>query len=593
MVVKPDWLRVKAPQWERVGNVKGILHDLGLNTVCEEASCPNIGECFSVGTATFLIMGPACTRACPYCDIDFAKAPRQLDPLEPVHLAEAVRRMQLKHVVITSVNRDDLPDGGVSQFVRCIEETRKASPDTTIEVLIPDLCGKIGLSWFEIEGPVCDRRMRPGSMARQLRGSLRGSSQGKMDGRKRSAREDRTGSTSLECAEERSSPASIPTPQGMMTVATKDPHKDSARLLRSFMERAYRRPVEESEFQRCLSFATQAIDDKFCLQDAMRLAYKAALCSPDFIYFVEEPGKLDDYSIASRLSYMLWRSLPDESLIASAKAGKLQSDEGILEQFDRMLEDPKSDRFVSDFIGQWLNLRAVNDTSPDRDLYPEYFCDTHVVISSVEETEATFEKMLKENLPMSTVVDSDFVMVNERLAEVYELDGVRGGEIREVPLPEDSPRGGLLTQSSVMKVTANGLATSPVLRGVWVLDRILGTTRPVIHPRVPVPSIRIHAVPPPCANSSPSTAPRSPAPPATSISIHPASPLRASMSWVRGVKNIERRVKDGPTANDTSKAWTSIPPGSPWRATPSKTSLNSVNTSSARKTRSPATLRSA
>ncbi len=147
MVVKPDWLRVKAPQWERVGNVKGILHDLGLNTVCEEASCPNIGECFSVGTATFLIMGPACTRACPYCDIDFAKAPRQLDPLEPVHLAEAVRRMQLKHVVITSVNRDDLPDGGVSQFVRCIEETRKASPDTTIEVLIPDLCG----NWDALE----------------------------------------------------------------------------------------------------------------------------------------------------------------------------------------------------------------------------------------------------------------------------------------------------------------------------------------------------------------------------------------------------------------------------------------------------------
>ena len=141
MVVKPDWLRVKAPQWERVGNVKGILQDLGLNTVCEEASCPNIGECFSAGTATFLIMGPACTRACPYCDIDFDKSPRELDPMEPVHLAEAVRRMRLNHVVITSVNRDELPDGGASQFIRCIEETRKVSPQTTIEVLIPDLCG--------------------------------------------------------------------------------------------------------------------------------------------------------------------------------------------------------------------------------------------------------------------------------------------------------------------------------------------------------------------------------------------------------------------------------------------------------------------
>ena len=147
MTVKPDWLRVKAPQWERVGNVKGILQDLALNTVCEEASCPNIGECFNAGTATFLIMGPACTRACPYCDIDFEKKPQPLDPTEPSRLAEAVRRMKLNHVVITSVNRDDLPDEGASQFVRCIEAVRTISPNTTIEVLIPDLCG----NWSALE----------------------------------------------------------------------------------------------------------------------------------------------------------------------------------------------------------------------------------------------------------------------------------------------------------------------------------------------------------------------------------------------------------------------------------------------------------
>ncbi len=141
VAVKPDWLRVKAPQWERVGNVKEILRDLALNTVCEEASCPNIGECFHNGTATFLIMGPACTRACPYCDIDFEKKPQPLDPLEPKRLAEAVRRLQLNHVVITSVNRDDLPDGGATQFARCIQAVRALSPTTTIEVLIPDLCG--------------------------------------------------------------------------------------------------------------------------------------------------------------------------------------------------------------------------------------------------------------------------------------------------------------------------------------------------------------------------------------------------------------------------------------------------------------------
>jgi lipoic acid synthetase len=141
VTVKPEWLRVKAPQWERVGSVKEILRDLDLNTVCEEASCPNIGECFQAKTATFLIMGPACTRACPYCDIDFEKKPQALNPQEPINLAEAVKRLNLSHVVITSVNRDDLPDGGASQFVQCIQEIRQVSPQTTIELLIPDLCG--------------------------------------------------------------------------------------------------------------------------------------------------------------------------------------------------------------------------------------------------------------------------------------------------------------------------------------------------------------------------------------------------------------------------------------------------------------------
>ena len=147
VTVKPNWLRVKAPQIQRVGSVKDILRDLNLNTVCEEASCPNIGECFNAGTATFLIMGPACTRACPYCDIDFDKTPRGLDETEPLRLAEAVKRLKLNHVVITSVNRDDLPDGGASQFVVCIQETRKISPHTSIEVLIPDLCG----NWEALE----------------------------------------------------------------------------------------------------------------------------------------------------------------------------------------------------------------------------------------------------------------------------------------------------------------------------------------------------------------------------------------------------------------------------------------------------------
>ncbi len=137
---KPPWLRVKAPQKARIGEVADLLLDLNLNTVCQEASCPNIGECFAGGTATFLIMGPGCTRACPYCDIDFDKSVRALDPSEPKRLAEAVARMRLSHVVITSVNRDDLEDGGAAQFVKCIEMIRSISK-ATIELLIPDLCG--------------------------------------------------------------------------------------------------------------------------------------------------------------------------------------------------------------------------------------------------------------------------------------------------------------------------------------------------------------------------------------------------------------------------------------------------------------------
>lgn len=140
-MLKPDWLRVKAPQQERIGAVSDLLVDLKLNTVCQEASCPNIGECFAGGTATFLIMGPGCTRACPYCDIDFDKSVRELDPTEPQRVAAAVARMGLRHVVITSVNRDDLIDGGASHFVACVEQIRYLCASTTIELLIPDFCG--------------------------------------------------------------------------------------------------------------------------------------------------------------------------------------------------------------------------------------------------------------------------------------------------------------------------------------------------------------------------------------------------------------------------------------------------------------------
>ena len=138
LISKPDWLRVKAPQVERIGNTANLLSDLNLNTVCQEASCPNIGECFASGTATFLIMGPGCTRACPYCDIDFDRSKRDLDPTEPYRLAEAVYRMKLKHVVITSVNRDDLEDGGASQFFKSLRRLKTSSSFSPKPSIKPD-----------------------------------------------------------------------------------------------------------------------------------------------------------------------------------------------------------------------------------------------------------------------------------------------------------------------------------------------------------------------------------------------------------------------------------------------------------------------
>ena len=208
-------------------------------------------------------------------------------------------------------------------------------------------------------------------------------------------------------------------PEGLMMVVSENPREDAARLLRDFMAAAYRRPVDESEFQRCLAFALEDIEAKACFQDAMRNAYKAALCSPDFLYLQENPGKLDPYAVASRLSYFLWRSMPDQTLLELAEKGTLSEKETLLAQMERMLADPKADRFVRDFTGQWLELRNIFETSPDKNLYPEYYGDTHLVDSAVAETRATFTKMLEDNLPASTVVDSDFAMVNERLAELY------------------------------------------------------------------------------------------------------------------------------------------------------------------------------
>jgi lipoic acid synthetase len=146
---KPAWIRAKAPSSPEVIRLKELLRENELHTVCEEASCPNLGECFTHGTATFLIMGNICTRRCPFCDVAHGK-PDPLDVNEPEHLAKTIAAMQLKHVVVTSVDRDDLRDGGSTHFTQCIAEIRKQSPNTRIEVLVPDFRGRMDVALVEL-----------------------------------------------------------------------------------------------------------------------------------------------------------------------------------------------------------------------------------------------------------------------------------------------------------------------------------------------------------------------------------------------------------------------------------------------------------
>lgn len=138
---KPDWIRVKAPVGSAFNETRKLMRDLGLNTVCEEAACPNIGECWSKKHATVMILGDVCTRACAFCNVKTGM-PRAVDPAEPQHTADAAAELGLQHIVITSVDRDDLPDGGASQFVKVIEALRRTTPDTTIEILTPDFRNK-------------------------------------------------------------------------------------------------------------------------------------------------------------------------------------------------------------------------------------------------------------------------------------------------------------------------------------------------------------------------------------------------------------------------------------------------------------------
>lgn len=152
---KPTWIKARAPNGPEVARLKKVLRDQNLYTICEEAACPNIGECFNHGTATFMIMGDICTRRCPFCDVAHGK-PKPLDEKEPEHLANTIRDMKLKYVVITSVDRDDLRDGGAKHFAECIRVTREKSPQIKLEILTPDFRGRMDVALEHLTQHPCD-----------------------------------------------------------------------------------------------------------------------------------------------------------------------------------------------------------------------------------------------------------------------------------------------------------------------------------------------------------------------------------------------------------------------------------------------------
>jgi len=268
------------------------------------------------------------------------------------------------------------------------------------------------------------------------------------------------------------------------TVETTDPVGDATRVLLRVASRAFRRPVTEAQLDPYVKLFKAEMAQEASFEEALRTAVAAVFCSPNFLYLREKPGRLDDYALASRLSYFLIRTLPDEALLAAAEAGKLSGDpKALAREVDRLLGDPRSERFVRDFTDAWLDLRNIDFTNPDRKLFPEF--DDFLKYSMLAETRAFFRQLIEENLSVANFIDSDFAMLNWRLAEHYGVPGVRGPEIRKVRLPEDSPRGGILAHASILKVSANGTTTSPVVRGVWTLERLMGITPPPPPPAVP------------------------------------------------------------------------------------------------------------
>jgi hypothetical protein len=259
------------------------------------------------------------------------------------------------------------------------------------------------------------------------------------------------------------------------TVQSTQPEVDARKLLATFLPKAFRRDVAPEEIEPYAALFTTRIAAKDCFEDAMRRVYVAVLTSPEFLFHSVEAGNA---TLASRLSYWLWNGPPDEALM-TADLGK---PEVLKSEVNRLLADTRSERFIEDFANQWLELSRLDETTPDPQLYPEYRFLLHEGMAV--ETRHFLHELIQNDLPITALLKPGFAMLTQRLAEHYGIQNVHGVEPRKVPLPAESLRGGLLGQAAIHKLTANGTTTTPVKRGVWVIDRLLNDPAPPPPPGV-------------------------------------------------------------------------------------------------------------
>jgi len=277
--------------------------------------------------------------------------------------------------------------------------------------------------------------------------------------------------------------------KGVWTVHSEQPLADAERLLADFLPRAFRRPVAAAVRQEYVAEVAARLKAGECFESAMHWAYRLALCSPDFLLHVAPTvaggATLADDALANRMAYFLWNGPPDVRLRERAAENKLRDPEVLKAEVERMLGSAKSQRFVADFLGQWLKLRTIGMNDVDAGLYPDF--QKYLQDSMADETRTYFRELIDRDLDATHLVKSDFAMLNGRLAVHYGIEGVEGSAIRRVALPPDSPRGPFLTQASLLKITANGTTTTPVTRGAFVMDRLLG--RPPEPPPAAVPAV--------------------------------------------------------------------------------------------------------